>query len=137
MKPVIQSMKVFLNRILIFIVVIGIGYGFVAFYPYIFSKKIKGTVVGVDHIPINVAVINGNQQGLTPQVFSFSVAIQDPNSSEILTASSEDRQWAVVKPGQCAVAEFFPYPPWNLKKQGTYMNARLIQLYGNCEDAKK
>lgn len=114
-------------------VVLGLLIGLYNFYPYIFSKKIKGQVVNVNHIPINVAVINGSQQGVNPQVFSFSVAIQDPDSSEILTASSEDRQWSVVTAGQCAEAEFFPYPPWNLRKQGTYMNARLIHLSATCE----
>lgn len=135
MEKVSNFIKIFFKRLLILLVLVGLGAGFVFFYPYIFSVKIKGIVVGVNHIPINVAVISGGsgQQNVSPQVFSFSVAIQDPKSSEILTASSEDRQWAVVKPNQCAVAEFFPYPPWNLKKQGTYMNARLIQLFETCE----
>lgn len=64
------------------------------------------------------------------------MAIKDETSGEIFTASSEDRQWAAVQgEGLCAEAKFFPYPPWQLDKAGTYHGARLLKLW-NCSEKK-
>nr|HRO68422.1 hypothetical protein [Pseudobdellovibrionaceae bacterium] len=54
--------------------------------------------------------------------------VKDGKTGEIVTGPTEDRQWAVAKPGQCAEAEFFPYPPWEFPKWGTYYNVRLLML---------
>ncbi len=71
------------------------------------------------------------------EVFSFSVAIRDQLTTEIVTGSSEDRQWAVVKEGQCATAKFYPHPPWELDKSGTFHGVRLVALFDDCNAAAK
>ena len=125
---------------LLFFVVATVLAGIVGykFYSYIFSKTVQGKVVGVERITQPGAIIN-NATSSAPsntQMFSFAIAVQDSKTDEIYTGSSEDRQWAVVQKGQCAVAKFFPYPFWSLDKAGTYFGTRLIQLY-ECSNKPK
>ncbi len=84
-------------------------------------------MIGIDRVTQPTSII-GSSQIPDSQLFSFAVAIKVP-SGEIFTASSEDRQWAVVEKGQCAEVKFFPYPPWQLDKSGTYFGARLLKLF--------
>ncbi len=122
--------------IFIFVVLIS---AFVCFqyYPYIFSKSVQGEVIGVERITQPAAIINNSSTGPTAtQMFSFAIAIKDAKSGEIFTGSSEDRQWAVVQKGQCAIAKFYPYPFWTLDKAGTYFGTRLIQLF-DCSKLNK
>ena len=70
---------------------------------------------------------DGQGQGkISPELFSFAVAIRTPDG-EVHTASAEDRQWAAVTEGLCVKAKFFPYPPWKLEKAGTFYGARLLE----------
>lgn len=78
-----------------------------------------------------------SDQPINPQVFSFSVAIKDLRTNEIHMASSEDRKWGAVQSGNCVIAAFFPYEPWNLTKGMTDRNARLLKNYQNCADVPK
>jgi hypothetical protein len=112
------------------------------YYPYVFSRTVKGEVVAIERVTAPSMIITGSGAGLPSgaqgnppgnsvspaQIYSFAIAIRESGSREIVTASSEDRQWAVVQKGQCAEAKFFPYPPWKLDKSGTYFGARLIGL---------
>jgi hypothetical protein len=118
----------FIKSIGIIILVIG-SWVLIAYYPYIFSKKIKGEVTSVERIEVPVALMATSQGEMSSKVFSFAIGIKDPATGEIHTASSEDRQWAVAQAGYCVEAEFLPYPPWALEKKGTYYGARLIRLY--------
>lgn len=105
----------------------------VRFYSYIFAKTVDGEVIEVDRVNQATTILSGNTSKIpTEQLVSFAVAIRGENG-EIITASSEDRQWSVVQKGQCAEMKFFPYPPWNLDKAGTYFGARLLRLH----DCKK
>lgn len=110
----------------------------VNYYSYIFAKRVQGEVVGIKYLSDNMAIVATQDSNAPPssKVFSFAVAIKDRKTGEIYTSSSEDRQWGVVKEGQCASAKFFPYPPWKFDKDGTYFNARLESLYENCESIK-
>lgn len=112
-----------------------IGWGLIGFWPYIFAREIQGPVVKVEKLMDSMAIIGRNAQP-ADRVFSFAVAIKDEKSGEIFTASTEDRQWAAVQgEGLCAEAKFFPYPPWQLDKAGTYHGARLLKLW-NCSEKK-
>ncbi|MBL7670353.1 MAG: hypothetical protein JNM39_07690 [Bdellovibrionaceae bacterium] len=129
--------------IIFFIAAFGGGsWVFINFYSVIFSKKITGEVSNIERLlDPQVAVLgvgSGAGAGTTgkppgteinQQIFSFSIGIRDPETSEIHVATTEDRQWAVVKPGQCVTARVFPYPPWRLYKGGTYFDARLLKLF--------
>jgi hypothetical protein len=128
MQIVLKIFKQITKFLFIIIIVSGLGYLLVNYYSVIFSKHVSGVVIGVERVEMPVAVITQGSQNPSSQVFSFAVAIKDEKTKEIFTASSEDRQWAVVTKGQCAEAEFLPYPPWNLAKKGTYFGARLIKL---------
>jgi len=119
--------------------VVILAVGFVYGYPYIFSRVIIGEITGAQHLLENTAIISSaSPRAQVPsKIFSFAIAVRDHKTSEIVTGSSEDRQWAAVKEGQCARAEFFPYPPWQLDRAGTYHSVRLLNLYDNCELAIK
>lgn len=113
---------------LLFVWVFGTNYSFV------FKKRIVGEVFAVERIGLEgVAVVTGNTQQVNPQVFSFSLGIKDKKTGEIYMASSEDRQWAAVSKGNCVVAAYFPYPPWELSKGNTNKNARLLRNFENCD----
>ena len=84
--------------------------------------------MGIDRVIEPSTIVGAGLKIPTAQMFSFAVAIKDSHG-EIVTASSEDRQWSVVEKGQCAEALYFPYPPWALDKAGTYYGARLTRLY--------
>ena len=73
----------------------------------------------------------GNRQLTDGQLHMFSVSIRQPNG-EMVTAISEDAQWAIARTGLCVKANYYPYPPWNLKQAGTYFNARLLTMV-DCE----
>lgn len=73
---------------------------------------------------------------MNPQLFSFAIAIRT-DDGEIVTASTEDRQWAAALQGRCVTAQYYPYPPWKLAKGGTYFNARLDRQYECPERAAR
>ncbi len=122
-------LKKILTRIVMFVVLAGLGAGFVIFYSYIFSKHITGEIIAVEKVNIPLAILNPNNLTNANQAFSFAVAIKESGSQEIYTASSEDRQWAAVTKGYCAEIKIFPYPPWNIEKSGTFYGARLLKLF--------
>lgn len=125
-------MKKYITSLLILVILLGAGYIFVHFYSYIFSRKVIGVIEKVEKIQLDVALMQtDSNQKLNPQLFSFAVAIKEA-SGEIVTASAEDRQWAVAQSGQCAEAVYYPYPPWRLDKANTYFGARLEKL-SDCQ----
>jgi hypothetical protein len=116
-------------RILGFLIVVGIlaAYVCVTQYSFVFAKIVIGEIVAVEKVVENMAII-GSRQADPAQLFSYAVAIRTKDG-EIITASSEDRQWALAQKGQCAESKFYPYPPWDLDKAGTYHNARMTRLF--------
>lgn len=122
------KIKKVLVSILSFVLIVVLGYLVVANYSLIFSKTIKGEIVSVKSVELPVALMTRAKDTITSEVFSFAIAIKDAETGEIYTAKSEDRQWAVVMPGQCAESVFLPYPPWDLRRRGTFFGARLIGL---------
>lgn len=119
----------YIKATLVILVLVLMAWVVVMNYSVIFSHTFEGEITAVERVEIPVALITRPQGEITPQVFSFAVGIKDRETGEIHTASSEDRQWAVAKVGQCAEAVYLPYPPWNLTKKGTYFGARLVRLY--------
>ena len=113
---------------MVFLILVGLAASTLHFYSYVFSRKVSGEVIGLDRVIQPSTIVGLNGQVPASQVFSFAVAIKE-RSGEIVTSSSEDRQWAVVEKGQCAEARFFPSPPWELDKSGTYFGGRLLKLY--------
>lgn len=124
MNKIKSSLKVFFG----FAVLAAALFVFFEFYPYLFAKNIKGVISKVERVDVNVSLLQNNSDTskLSPQLFSFAVAIKTADG-EIFTASAEDRQWAAVSEGLCVTAKFFPYPPWKLDKAGTYYGARLLE----------
>lgn len=122
-------------KVLIFVAVLIITtFAVISFYPYIFAKTIEGEITAVERVTTPLALMTTTPGQLpSSQIFSFAVAVRDAKTGEIFTASSEDRQWAAVQKGFCAKTKFFPYPPWQLDKAGTYYNARLLRLY-DCKN---
>ena len=104
------------------------GFILIKYYPYIFAKSVQGEVVKVERVTQPEAIISNGAAIPASQLYSFAVAVRD-EKGEIHTASSEDRQWAVVQSGQCVDAKFYPYAPWQLDKAGTFYGARLLRLF--------
>lgn len=119
----------YLKSMIVLVLLLGLGWGFVNFYSYIFSRKVVGVIEKVERVDLNVSLLQQAtaSQKVSSDLFSFAVAIKE-DTGEIVTASSEDRQWAVAKQGQCVEARYYPYPPWKLDKSGTYFGARLLKL---------
>lgn len=122
-------MKKFRNISLVVVLLAIAFYVVFAFYPYIFSRRVIGPISGVEKVTPPMTVVTMSGQDPSSQIFSFAVGVSDTKTGEIVTGSTEDRQWAVARQGQCAEAIFFPYPPWQLEKWGTYYNVRLVRLY--------
>ena len=130
-------MKKAMMTLILFSLTVVIVIGLIRFWPYIFAKDIEGQVIKVERLvdPMAVAVMNGTE-GPSTKMFSFAVAVKDQVTGEIFTGSSEDRQWAAVDgEGFCGTARYFPYPPWQFDKAGTYFGVRLLKLW-NCADLK-
>ena len=128
-------MKKVASGILVSIILIGILYAVLNYWPYVFAKTVEGHVIKVEKLMDPIAVIS-REGDPSNKVFSFAVAIKNETTGEIFTASTEDRQWAAVQgDGLCAEAKFFPYPPWKFDKAGTYFGARLLRLW-SCADKK-
>lgn len=125
----------FVKRLGLVIVVLGLFAGFFYFYSYIFARTVKGRIENVARVTEVTALI-GTRNLTESQMYSFSVSIRQPNG-EMLTATSEDRQWAVAKSGLCVEAKYYPYPPWDLQKAGTYFNARLLMMADCSSSAAK
>ncbi len=124
------KIKKYVNILAVMAILLLLAIGLVSNYSYIFSRHVVGVVENVERINLNVSLLQGGVEAnekLNRELFSFAVAIKEA-SGEIVTASAEDRQWAVVKPGQCAESIYYPYPPWDLKKSGTFYGARLLKL---------
>lgn len=125
MTAIFKALKSF-----VIILVLGVlVWGFVSFYPYIFAKNIEGVIEKVEKVELNVALM-GTTPGekLNPELYSFAIAIRAKDGM-IHTASAEDRQWASMSQGRCVKAKYFPYPPWNLEKAGTFFGARLLEAW--------
>ncbi|MBL7543238.1 MAG: hypothetical protein JNL11_05450 [Bdellovibrionaceae bacterium] len=131
-----KSLKKLLMSVGIVIILAGLGIAYVLFYPYIHARTVMGEVNGVKQLLENTAFIAGSADP-TNKIYSFAVGVKEHATQEIVTGSSEDRQWGVVREGQCVEAVFYPYPPWNLQKSGTYYNVRVKRLYDNCEMVQK
>jgi hypothetical protein len=128
-------MRKFLNSFILVLFLGVTGYVFYTYWSMIFSKTIKGVITDVERVNSPTVVVGGGFNSATnKEMFSYAVAIKQKDG-DIATASSEDRQWAVAQKGLCAEARFYPYPPWDFEKAGTYFNARLIRLYV-CEEGK-
>ncbi len=131
-------MKKFVYALILVVVLFFSSYIFINYYSYIFARKVDGIIVKVEKPAAPVAVMGTTtEEGskmAEKQLFSFAVAIKIADG-EIVTASTEDRQWSVAEVGKCVEAKFYPYAPWQFDKAGTYYNARLLKLY-ECGEFK-
>ncbi len=105
----------------------GLGVVVVKNYSYIFSKTVEGQVYEIRRVNQPNLVV-GNATMVNPGIMhSYAVAIRTLDG-KIVTASGEDRKWEVVQKGICVNATFYPYPPWDFEKGGTYARARLNEM---------
>lgn len=132
-------MKLFSKWLLLALGIVFLVWLFGYNYSFVFKKKVVGVVVAAEKVNVPVAMIAGDlTQPVAPStVFSFSVGIKDRHSGEIYMASSEDRQWAAAQVGNCVIAAYFPYPPWEFAKGGTSHNARLLRNFTDCDQLPK
>lgn len=125
-----QAMTRAIRQLLIGLCLVAIGWGVINYWSFIFSKTIRGEVMEIERVMQPTTVIGSNITA--SQMFSFAVLMRSEDGVPH-SASSEDRQWAIVKKGMCIEARFYPYPPWDLEKSGTYFNARLLTVLNDCK----
>lgn len=125
-----QTLSSLLKKLLGLLVVVGLAFVLVNFWSYIFSRTVVGRIDNVARVTGVTAMI-GTRQLTDGQLHMFSVSIRQPNG-EMVTAISEDGQWAIARNGLCVKAKYYPHPPWDLKNAGTYFNARLLTMV-DCE----
>lgn len=121
-----NKMKTFLKYVLAVVFTLALTIGVVKNYSWIFAKSVEGEIFKVERVT-DPTMIVGNVANNASAMHSFAVAIRTTDG-QIYTASSEDRQWAVVIPGCKVKALFFRYPFWELQKTGTFFNARLDDM---------
>lgn len=124
-----QALQKVIRNVVIVVLILGLLYFVVQNYSFVFSTTYEGQAMAVERVTQITAVIQ-TQVGADTQ-YSYAVKIRTLDQSgaqAVVTASSTDRQFSVVKPGECIRATLYPYPPWNLEKGGTYHNARLDQV---------
>lgn len=110
-----------------FVVIVPLFIIFVLFANPIYKYSTSET------ISAKVSEINTVNPGVVLNNIGFSSAILLQSfDGKIISTSSEDRQWMIVKQGQCVKAKLFKYAPWNFEKAGTFYGARLIQII-NCQ----
>ncbi|MBX9768659.1 MAG: hypothetical protein K2X47_15400 [Bdellovibrionales bacterium] len=126
MKSIVRNSLIIFAVLASFILVIE-------YYSYIFAKTVVGEVIDVARVNDQTALIATGATIPNHQMFSFAIAVRGPDG-QIVTASGEDRQWAVVQKGLCVEMKVFPYPPWKLDKAGTYFGARAHRVY-DCPKA--
>lgn len=120
-----MAIRGFLKALILLLVVIG-GLAFViANYSWVFAKRVKGEVVDVQRVTAPTAVFGS--RATEAQMYSYSILLKSENG-QLFTASSEDRQWQVVKKGYCVEALLYRYPFWDLDKAGNFFNARVEQI---------
>jgi hypothetical protein len=122
-----------MKSLVVVLVVSFLTWIFIFNWSFVFKRRIVGEVATVEKINAGLIVTTTTNNTIPNQAFSFSVAIKDLDTGEIHMASSEDRKWGAVEKGNCVIAAFFPYAPWNLSKGTTDFNARLIQNFQTCE----
>jgi len=121
-----KAFKSMLKKFVLALLVVGVLVVVVEYYSYIFSRTIIGRIDNVARVT-GVTAMFGMRPLTDGQLHMFSVSIRQPNG-EMVTATSEDAQWAIARVGLCVKANYYPYPPWNLKQAGTYFNARLLTM---------
>lgn len=113
-------------RLVMALVIIALLAGFViAYYPWVFSKRVKGEILDVQRVTNPSAIINSRVT--EAQIHSYSILIQG-DDGKLYATSSEDRQWQVAAKGYCVVAILYRYPFWDLEKADTFFNARIVEL---------
>jgi hypothetical protein len=120
-----KAVKGFLTALILVLIVAGVGAFLVINYSWVFSKRVRGEVIGVERVTAPTAVL-GNRVSES-QMYSYSVLIQ-AEDGKLYSAASEDRQWQVVKKGYCVDALLYRYPPWKLEQGNTFFNARVEQI---------
>lgn len=122
-----NKVKTFVKYTIAVVVVLLIGVGMVNNYSWLFAKSVEGEVFKVERVTNPTMVVNSQVGTSNAMMHSFAVAVKAADGM-IYTASTEDRQWAVVVPGCMVKALFFRYPFWELNKGGTFFNARLDEM---------
>ena len=109
--------------LLVAVVGIAILFGIVggAAYKYLYAENVTAKVTEIQNIQPSAVVADAGV------VFSSALMLTT-KEGQMISTSSEDRQWFVVKQGQCVRAKLFKYAPWDLDKAGTYYGARMISI---------
>ena len=98
--------------------------------PLMFRSTEIGTVM--ECTQMSPAAMMMSRHANANLMFSSAVAMQLP-SGEIMTFSTEDRQFGAVAKGDQIKVMVSKYPPWEFTKAGTYYNGRLLGILSKAK----
>jgi prepilin-type N-terminal cleavage/methylation domain-containing protein len=118
-----------LIELMVVVVIVGIigSLIYTAGYKFFSRKEFIGKVTACSNMSMSVVAGRSAGGGLPSGTFSFAVDLDIGN--EVVTFSSEDRQFANVVKGDSVEVAVFRYAPWQWDKAGTYCNGRLLRKY--------
>jgi hypothetical protein len=119
------TLKSVFRWLIVLLLVLGVCVFVVTNYSRVFAKVVHGEILEVERISNPTAILG---RASDAQIHSYAILIHGDDGI-MYTASSDDRQWQVIKKGYCVDARFYVYPPWDLDKSGTYFNARLLNVH--------
>jgi hypothetical protein len=121
MKSFTSAMKI----LVVFLILASVAYFCVAYYSWVFSKRVKGEIVGVERVTESTAILSSRVTEAQMHLYSILIRGSD---GQLYTTSSEDSRWQVAKVGFCVEALLYRYPPWNVERANAFFNAQIIQL---------
>jgi prepilin-type N-terminal cleavage/methylation domain-containing protein len=92
-------------------------------YKLVSKQTYTGTIDTIQNLTPSMA-LQSRDQSLT---YSFAIDLSTP--TEIISFSSEDRQFGIIKPKDSVTVAVFKYAPWHFSKAGTLYGGRLLKRY--------
>ena len=120
-----SSFKSAIKLFIVLIILVAAATISIVYYPWVFSKRVKGEIMGVERVTESTAILSARVTDA--QMHSYSILIRGEDG-KLFTTSSEDAQWQVAKVGYCVEARLFRNPPWAINKANTFFNARILEL---------
>lgn len=92
-----------------------------------FNSEFSGTVIDNQQLGSGQTGFFASQDA-KEIAFSRALNVRTQDGQDVVF-STIDRQFFVVKPGDCVKVKVFIYPPWMISKAGSMYNGRLIRKW--------
>jgi hypothetical protein len=120
----LKKLKNAVMLLVVFVILVSVGFFVVSNWGYVFSKVVVGEVLNVERVTDPQAIITSRVT--REQMHLYSILLHNQSDGKMYAATSEDPQWQSIKKGFCIEARLYRYPPWRLSLANTYYNARIL-----------